>query len=215
MPVHEARITSRRDFRCAPFVIISIRHRTAKRPDTSYGASMRTMRLPRTAGPAVTVSIVCLALVAVAELWLARSGGPAFVVAVVIAALAVGWAAVIALVRPKPAAAFGDHAAPGATGDHVVSPQSGGPDTSLAGRRQAVARDLAETIDASLAALIVEAVAVQQALVRDAHPEDVLVRMQAVEESARTASADLRRLLSVAALIGPDRAGEPAASPAS
>jgi hypothetical protein len=192
-----------------------MRHRTAKRPDTSYGASMRTMRLPRTADMAVTVSIVCLALVAVAELWLARSGGPAFVVAVVIATLAVGWAAVLALVRPEPAAASGDRPAPGAAGDHVVSPQPAGPDTSLAGRRQAVARDLAETIDASLAALIVEAVAVQQALVRDAHPEDVLVRMQTVEESARAASADLRRLRSVAALIDTDHAGEPAGSPAS
>jgi hypothetical protein len=39
--------------------------------------------------------------------------------------------------------------------------------------------------------------------------------MQAVEESARTASADLRRLLSVAALIDPDHAGQPATSPAS
>jgi len=69
---------------------------------------MRTMRLPRTAGPAVSVSIVCLALVAVAELWLARRGGPAFVVAVVIAGLAVVWATVLLSVRPKPAAASGN-----------------------------------------------------------------------------------------------------------
>ena len=175
---------------------------------------MRTMRLPRTAGPAVSVSIVCLALVAVAELWLARRGGPAFVVAVVIAALAVVWAAVLLSVRPKPAAASGDEAGSVAAGDRMSAPSPGEPDVDLAARRQAVARGLAETVDANLAALIVEAVAVQQALVRDAHPEDVLVRMQAVEESARTASADLRRLLSVAALIDPDHAGEPAASPA-
>jgi len=176
---------------------------------------MRTMRLPRTAGPAVSVSIVCLALVAVAELWLARRGGPAFVVAVVIAGLAVVWAAVLASVRPKPAAASGDAAAPVAAGDRETSPGPGEPDAGLAARRQAVGRALAETVDTNLAALIVEAVAVQQALVRDAHPEDVLVRMQAVEESARTASADLRRLLSVAALIDPDHAGQPATSPAS
>jgi hypothetical protein len=175
---------------------------------------MRTMRLPRTAGPAVSLSIVCLALVAVAELWLARRGGPAFVVAVVIAALAVVWAAVLVSVRPQPAAASGDGAGPAAAGQRVSAPSPGEPDVALAERRQAVARSLAETVDANLAALIVEAVAVQQALVRDAHPEDVLVRMQAVEESARTASADLRRLLSVAALIDPDHAGEPAASPA-
>jgi hypothetical protein len=175
---------------------------------------MRTMLLPRTAGPAVRVSIVGLALASVAELLLARRGGPAFVVAVVIAAVAVGWAAVLAWVRPKPAAASGSSQGPGEPGDHVLSPRSGEPDTSLAVRRQAVARGLAETVDANLAALVVEAVAVQQALVRDAHPEDVLVRMRAVEESARTASADLRRLLSVAALIGPDQAQEPATTPA-
>jgi hypothetical protein len=175
---------------------------------------MRTMRLPRTAGPAVSVSIVCLALVAVAELWLARGSGPAFVVAVVIAALAVVWAAVLLSVRPKPPAASADGGGSVAASDRVSVPSPGEPDVVLAVRRQAVARGLAETVDANLAALIVEAVAVQQALVRDAHPEDVLVRMQAVEESARTASADLRRLLSVAALIDPDHAGQPAASPA-
>ncbi len=186
---------------------------------------MRTMRLPRTAGPAVSVSIVCLALVAVAELWLARRDGPVFVVAVVIAALAVVWAAVLVSVGPKPVAAAGAGAGP-AAGERVSPPSSGEPDAGLAARRQAVARGLAETVDANLTAMIVEAVAVQQALVRDAHPEDVLVRMQAVEESARTASADLRRLLSVAALIdtdpapdpdhaaGPDHAADPAASPA-
>jgi hypothetical protein len=174
---------------------------------------MRTMRLPRTAGPAVSVSIVCLALVAVAELWLGRRGGPAFVVAIVIAGLAVVWATVLLSVRPKPAAASGNGTGPVAAGDHGSAPSPGEPEVGLAARRQAVARGLAETVDANLSALIVEAVAVQQALVRDAHPEDVLVRMQAVEESARTASADLRRLLSVAALIDPDHAGEPAASP--
>ena len=174
---------------------------------------MRTMRLPRTAGPAVSVSIVCLALVAVAELWLARRGGPAFVVAVVIAGLAVVWATVLLSVRPKPAAASGDGAVSGTNSGRPPSASPGEPDLGLAARRQAVARGLAETVDANLSALIVEAVAVQQALVRDAHPEDVLVRMRAVEESARTASADLRRLLSVAALIDPDHAGEPAASP--
>jgi hypothetical protein len=213
-PVREARITSRPDFRCAPFVIAGDGQRTAKRPYTSYGASMRTMRLPRTAGPAVRVSIVGLALASVAELLLARRHGPAFVVAVVIAAVAVGWAAVLSWVRPKPAAASGNPAEPTEAGDHVLSPRSSEPDLSLAGRRQAVARGLAETVDANLAALVVEAVAVQQALVRDAHPEDVLVRMQAVEESARTASADLRRLLAVAALLDPDHAEDPAPSPA-
>jgi hypothetical protein len=70
-------------------------------------------------------------------------------------------------------------------------------------------------VDANLATLVVEAVAVQQALVRDAHPEDVLVRMQAVEESARAASADLRRLLTVAALVDPDHAVAAIAGPAS
>jgi hypothetical protein len=174
---------------------------------------MRTMRLPRPAGPAVSVSIGCLALVAVAELWLARGGGPAFVVAIVIAALAVVWAAVLLWVRPKPAAASGDGSGP-AAGERVPAPSPGEPDAGLTVRRQAVARDLAETVDTNLAALIVEAVAVQQALVRDAHPEDVLVRMQAVEESARTASADLRRLLAVAALLDPDHAEDPAPSPA-
>ena len=68
-------------------------------------------------------------------------------------------------------------------------------------RRVAVARDIAKTVDADLAALIVEAVAVQQALVRDAHPDDVLQRMRAVEEIARTASAHLRRLMTVASLL--------------
>ena len=175
---------------------------------------MRTMRQPRTAGPAVRVSIVGLALVSVAELLLARRGGPAFVVAVVIAAVAVGWAAVLAWVRPKPAAASGDGPQPGAAGDPVLSPRPGEAEPSLAGKRRAVAHGLAETVDANLAALVVEAVAVQQSLIRDAHPEDVLVRMQAVEESARTASADLRRLLSVVALIGPDLAEEPSTTSA-
>ncbi len=175
---------------------------------------MRTMRLPRPAGPAVSVSIGFLALVAVAELWLARRDGPAFVVAIVIAGLAVVWATVLLSVRPKPAAASGNGSGPAAASERVPAQGPGDPESGLAVRRQAVARGLAETVDANLAALIVEAVAVQQALVRDAHPEDVLVRMQAVEESARTASADLRRLLSVAALIDPDHAGEPAASPA-
>ena len=171
---------------------------------------MRTMRLPRPAGPAVPVSIVVLAVAAVAELWLARRGGAAFVLAALIAAVAVVWMATLLLVRPKPAA-IGMAAG---TGDARVStPGSGDSEADLAGRRQAIARGLADTVDADLTALIVEAVAVQQALVRDAHPEDVLVRMQAVEESARTASADLRRLLSVAALIDPDHAVDPAASP--
>jgi hypothetical protein len=173
---------------------------------------MRTMRLPRPAGPAVPVSIVALAVAAVAELWLARRGGAAFVVAALIAAIAVVSTAALLLVRPKPAAATG--LAAGAAGERVSATGSGDSEADLAGRRQAIARGLAETVDADLAALIVEAVAVQQALVRDAHPEDVLVRMQAVEESARTASADLRRLLSVAALIDPDHAVDPAASPA-
>ena len=202
-------------WRCAPFVITRDGRWTAKRPDTSYGASMRTMRLPRTADSAVSVSILLLALAALAELWLARQSGAAFVVAIVVAALAVAWAALLLLVRPKPAAASGDRARPVAPGERVPSPRPDDPAASLAGRRQAIARDIAETVDANLTALIVEAVAVQQALVRDAHPEDVLVRMQAVEESARTASGDLRRLLTVAALIDPDHAGEPAASPAS
>ena len=155
-----------------------------------------------------------------AELWLARGGGPAFVVAVVIAALAVVWATVLLSVRPKPAAASGDGSGPAAAVSVCPHRVRASRRSGLAVRRQAVARGLAETVDANLAALVVEAVAVQQALVRDAHPEDVLVRMQAVEESARTASADLRRLLSVAALIDPDLAGEPdhegdpAASPA-
>ena len=174
---------------------------------------MRTMRLPRPAGPAFSVSIGCFALVAVAELWLARRGGPAFGVAIVIAALAVVWAAVLLSVRPKPAAASGNGSGPPA-GNRAPAPSPAEPDAGLAARRQAVARGLAETVDTNLSALIVEAVAVQQALVRDAHPEDVLVRMQAVEESARTASADLRRLLAVAALVGPDRAEDPATSPA-
>ena len=65
----------------------------------------------------------------------------------------------------------------------------------------AVARDIAGTVDTDLAALIVEAVAVQQALVRNAHPDDVLVRMRAVEEIARTASAQLRRLMTVVSLL--------------
>jgi hypothetical protein len=172
---------------------------------------MRTMRLSRPAGPAVPVSIVVLAVAAVAELWLARRGGAAFVVAALIAAVAVVWMAALLLVRPKPAAIG---IAAGAADDRVSGPGSGDPEADVVGRRHAIARGLADTVDADLTALIVEAVAVQQALVRDAHPEDVLVRMQAVEESARTASADLRRLLSVAALIDPDHAVDPAASPA-
>jgi hypothetical protein len=175
---------------------------------------MRTMRLPRTADSAVSSSILLLALAAVAELWLARQSGAAFVIGVVIAALAVVWAALLLVVRPKPAAASGDRAGRVAPGERVPSPRPDDPGASLAGRRQAIAHDIAEIVDANLAALIVEAVAVQQALVRDAHPEDVLVRMQAVEESARTASADLRRLLTVAALIDPDHAGQTATSPA-
>lgn len=172
---------------------------------------MRAMRLPRPARSAVPYSIILFAVAAVAELWLARRGGAAFVVAVLVAALAVACTAALLLVRPKPAAIG---TAAGAADDRASAPGSGDPEADLAGRRQAIARGLAETVDANLTALIVEAVAVQQALVRDAHPEDVLVRMQAVEESARTASADLRRLLSVAALMDPDHAVDPAASPA-
>jgi hypothetical protein len=175
---------------------------------------MRTMRLPRTADPAISMSIIGLALATAAELWLARRGGPAFVAAVVIAGVAVGWAAVLVSVRPRPASASRTGAGPARADDRALSPRPSEPDSGLAERRQAVARGLAETVDANVAGLIVEAVAVQQALVRDAHPEDILVRMQAVEESARTASADLRRLLSVAALIDPDHAAEPATTPA-
>jgi hypothetical protein len=154
-----------------------------------------------------------------------RRSGDAVAFAVVVAGLAVCWAAGLLLVRTKlvrtklvrtklvrtkpapgtnasdderPSVAPGGDRAPASSGHD--SGHELGHDSDLADRRLAIARGLADTVDAGLSALIVEAVAVQQALVRDAHPEDVLVRMRAVEENARTASADLRRLLAVAAL---------------
>src|SRR5258705_11494921 len=89
-------------------------------------------------------------------------------VAVVIAALAVAWAAVLVSVRPKPAAASGAGAGPPAAGERVSPPSPGEPDAGLAARRQAVARGLAETVDANLTAMIVEAVGLQPALAREA-----------------------------------------------
>src|SRR5215475_7526021 len=76
-------------------------------------------------------------------------------------------------------------------------------DPGLSARRLAVARTLADTVAGSLSLVIVEAVAAQQALVRDAHPDDALMRMRAAEEHAHDATADLRRLLAVTAVVEP------------
>jgi len=76
-------------------------------------------------------------------------------------------------------------------------------DPELSARRLAVARTLADTVAGSLSLVIVEAVAAQHALVRDAHPDDALMRMRAAEEHAHDATADLRRLLAVTAVVEP------------
>ena len=80
------------------------------------------------------------------------------------------------------------------------------PVTPMSARRWQVVRQLADTVTAGLNSVIVESVAAQQALVREAHPDDVIVRMQAAEEHAHTAAADLRRLLTVAELVRPEAA---------
>jgi len=85
-------------------------------------------------------------------------------------------------------------------------------DPELAARRLAVARTLADTVAGSLSLVIVEAVAAQQALVRDAHPDDALMRMRAAEEHAHNATADLRRLLAVTAVVEPGTATPDAVS---
>jgi signal transduction histidine kinase len=83
------------------------------------------------------------------------------------------------------------------------STPSGAADGDLSARRLAVARTLADTVAGGLSAVIVETVAAQQALVRDAHPDDALLRMRAAEEHAHTATADLRRLLAATAVAEP------------
>jgi len=113
--------------------------------------------------------------------------------AVVAAAAAVCWAGSFLLVR------LTEHAdTSGATGA-ALSRQGTGPDAE-SDRRMAVARDVADAVSSELSALLVETVAAQQALVRDAHPEDSLLRMRAAEEHAYQASNDLRRLLAATGL---------------
>jgi hypothetical protein len=80
-------------------------------------------------------------------------------------------------------------------------------ESELSERRLAVARTLADSVAGGLSTVIVETVAAQQALVRDAHPDDALLRMRAAEEHAHTVTADLRRLLAAAAVVEPASAG--------
>jgi hypothetical protein len=109
------------------------------------------------------------------------------------AAVAVCWACACAVVlRAGGASTSGESA-------RVPSP-SGAPDGDVASRRLLVTRSLADELSGELAGVIVETVAAQQALVRGAHPDDVLVRMRAAEEHGHTATAGLRRLLAAAGL---------------
>lgn len=122
-----------------------------------------------------------------------RPGRDTVAFAVVAAAAAVCWAGSFLLVR------LTEHAdTSGATGA-ALSRQGTGPDAE-SDRRMAVARDVADAVSSELSALLVETVAAQQALVRDAHPEDSLLRMRAAEEHAYQASNDLRRLLAATGL---------------
>ncbi|HKD98418.1 MAG TPA: histidine kinase [Micromonosporaceae bacterium] len=63
--------------------------------------------------------------------------------------------------------------------------------------RLRIARELQDALTAGLNEVIVETVAAQQAVVRAAHADDVLLRLRNAEEGAHTAMADLRRLVSV------------------
>src|SRR5215831_7507949 len=61
--------------------------------------------------------------------------------------------------------------------------------------RLRVARELYEAVTAELNEVIVESVAAQQAVVRAAHPDDVLLRLRRAEEGAHAALGDLRRFM--------------------
>lgn len=59
------------------------------------------------------------------------------------------------------------------------------------------ARRVRDTLAAAINDAIVHTVGARQALVRGAHPDDVLSRLQAAEDSAREALSDLEQLTAV------------------
>jgi signal transduction histidine kinase len=63
--------------------------------------------------------------------------------------------------------------------------------------RLRVARELYDAVIAGLNEVIVEAVAAQQAVVRAAHPDDVLMRLRRAEDGAHAALSDLRRFMTM------------------
>jgi hypothetical protein len=60
--------------------------------------------------------------------------------------------------------------------------------------RTRIARELYDAVATGLNDVIVETVAAQQAIVREAHADDVLLRLRRAEDGAHAALADLRRL---------------------
>jgi hypothetical protein len=63
--------------------------------------------------------------------------------------------------------------------------------------RVAAAQHAREVLAAQINEAIVHTIGAQQALVRGAHPDDVLQRLQAAEDSAREALSDLEELTAV------------------
>lgn len=60
-----------------------------------------------------------------------------------------------------------------------------------------IARELCDAVATGLNDVIVETVAAQQAIVREAHADDILLRLRRAEDGAHGALADLRRLLTM------------------
>jgi hypothetical protein len=60
-----------------------------------------------------------------------------------------------------------------------------------------VGRELYDAVTAALNEVIVEAVAAQQAIVRSAHADDVLLRLRRAEDGAHAALADMRRFMTM------------------
>jgi hypothetical protein len=65
---------------------------------------------------------------------------------------------------------------------------------TIAANRARALRARAATATEAVNAAIVEIVATQQALVRQAHPDDILVRMRAAEDAAYSSLDDIRRI---------------------
>lgn len=134
-------------------------------------------------------ALLCLMVIALqAELWLTRSAGSsrttveltAFSAVCAIALIAMVWARAGAR-RARVIAANADRAREAA---HIAELASLG----------AVVRAKHAAVADSVNEAIVEIVAAQQAIVRAAYPDDILVRLRAAEDNAHTSMEDLRRI---------------------